>query len=279
MAKMKRITAALLLALVMCFSFSSISTVSADELSSDDWEQISLDLQQGDQQSGEDFGFIKNNTSDSDDGEWILYLGIGFVVLGLCGITYAVLSSKRQRALAKKRRAEYIRRMNNQKRNPSEVRRGTRNPQQRRPVQNQQTARGNANTGVSRGGGQQRSQNNYGGGYIKGSSRYADGGARNSQPSYGNNTDMYSDSSYGAYGGNYRNESYNRGNYDDGFRTAEINNSRNYQEDGTRSYSRNPAQNRWSDQYEDISSFSSADKNIYSSSSRKNNYINDYIDY
>ena len=109
MAKMKRITISFFLALIMCFSFSSIFTVSADELSSDDWEEISLNLQQGGEQSGEDFNFIKENNGKSDDGEWILYVGIGLVVLGLLGITYAVLSSKRQRAIAKKRRDAYIR--------------------------------------------------------------------------------------------------------------------------------------------------------------------------
>lgn len=277
MAKMKRITAALFLALFMCFSFSSIFTVNADELSSDDWEQISLDLQQGDQQSGEDFNFIKNNNGNNDDGEWILYLGAGFVVLGLCGITYAVLSSKRQRALAKKRRAEYIRRMNNQRKASPESRRTSpaRNPQQRRPVQGQQQSRNTGAAQSPRGYNQQRRPDSYNSGYGTGNSGYQDNRTRYQNSRENNGMDVYSNS-YDNYGNNI----YSSGDYNDGYRVSGRN-SREPVNDGTRTYNRRPVQNdRSSDQYEDISSFSSSDKNIYSSSTRKNNkYINDYIDY
>lgn len=278
MAKMKRITAALFLALFMCFSFSSIFTVSADELSSDDWDQISLDLQGGDQQSGEDFGFIKNNNGGFDDGEWILYLGIGLIVVGMCGIVFAVLSSKRQRALARKRRAEYIKRMNSQqKRVPPDAQRRSvnmRNPQQRRPVQTQQQSRNIASQSPRTYNQPRRQQYDY----IKGSSRYVDGGSRY-QPSQKNiPADMYSESN-GEYIDRNYNGNYNA-DYEDGYRVSRrttrepLNNSSNIN-------SGRPVQGQPNDQYEDISSFSSADKNIYSSSTRKNNnkYINDYIDY
>lgn len=281
MAKMKRMTAALFLALFMCFSFSSIFTVSADELSSDDWEQISLDLQQGDQRSGEDFNFIKNNTAGSDDGEWILYLGIGFVVLGLCGITFAVFSSKRQRALARKRRAEYIKRLNSQQRPTAQrrpapdaapVRRNVaKNPQQRRPVQNQQPGRPTPSQG-SRGYSQQRPQSSHGG-YIGGSGRYVDNGARYQPVPEGSDQNVYSNSQ-----GNYNNPNYRNGDYDDGYRDS----GRTVREplnEETRVYNRRPVQQGYAnDEYEDISSFSS-DRNIYSSSKKNNKYINDYIDY
>lgn len=255
MAKMKRITISFFLALIMCFSFSSIFTVSADELSSDDWEEISLNLQQGGEQSGEDFNFIKENNGKSDDGEWILYVGIGLVVLGLLGITYAVLSSKRQRAIAKKRRDAYIRNAKaaNRKRvNSTQQSRGrTKQASTAKPQQGQR--RSASSSGSTRRAydesGKYDSYNS-----IKGS-RYVDGGVRrtNSQPS--------------------------QDFYDDGYGRSASQQSQ-FADDDVKTYTRKSSQPRKTPGYEDISSFSSSDRDIYSSSSRKNSkYINDYIDY
>lgn len=257
MAKMKRITVSVFLALIMCFSFSTIFTVQADELSSDDWEQISLDLQQGDQ-SGEDFNFIKENSPSADDGEWMLYVGIGFVAIGILGITYTVLSSKRQRALARKRREDYIRNLNAaSRRRPSnygQPRNRTRQPEQRRPVQSQTQRRPAPSNGGRRAYDESDRYNSYD--YIKGS-RYVDGGVRRQNSQYS-------------------------GGYSDGYRSSYQNNEQF--SDDVKTYTRRQTQTRRSPDYEDISSFSSSDRDIYSSSARKPNstkskYINQYLDY
>lgn len=259
MAKMKRITISVFLALIMCFSFSSVFTVNvnADELSSDDWEQISLDLQQGGEQSGEDFNFIKDNNGKGDDGEWILFLGIGFVAVGLLGITYAVLSSKRQRAIARRRREEYIRNLSaSGRRRPSSTQQGRAKPKQYsgRPQQSQGQRRQPSPSGSARRQYDEGSQYEY----IKGSS-YADGGVRRSNSHSQLPPDYY--------------------DYNDGYGNSVPNRSQ-MPDDDMKTYTRRPSKPRKSPGYEDISSFSSSDRDIYSSSSRKNSkYINDYIDY
>ena len=89
---------------------------------------------------------------------------------------------------------------------------------------------------------------------IKGS-RYVDGGVRrtNSQPS--------------------------QDFYDDGYGRSASQQSQ-FADDDVKTYTRKSSQPRKTPGYEDISSFSSSDRDIYSSSSRKNSkYINDYIDY
>lgn len=248
MAKMKRITISFFLALIMCFSFSSVFTVSADELSSDDWEEISLNLQQGGEQSGEDFNFIKNNTSDNDDGEWILLLGIGFIVLGLCGITYAVLSSKKQRAIAKKRREDYIRNMNNNRRKSPQNRPRSRTDSLYANTSQKKISEGKRAQDLS----SQQSTHDF----IKGS-RFADEGVR---------IPRYQASSNSSYGDDY-----------------DISNRRYKNNEDVKTYNRKSSQVNRSADYEDISSFSSNDNNIYSSSSKQRsvnkNYINDYLEY
>lgn len=257
MAKMKRITISFFLVLIMCFSFSSVFTVTADELSSDDWEQISLDLQQGGEQSGEDFNFIKDNNGKGDDGDWILYLGIALIAVGILGMTYAFLSSKRQRALAKKRRDDYIRNLNAQNR------RKTAASQQSRPRTRQQTSgrpqQSQSQRRPSSGSSPRRTYDEYD--HIKGSS-YVDSGVRRtgSQPQYESYDDGYDNNGYSRYP-EQRNQIRDDGD--------------------VKTYKRRSSQPRKTPGYEDISSFSSPDgRDIYSSSSRRNSkYINDYIDY
>lgn len=249
MAKLKRITLSLFLALIMCFSFSTAFTVSADELSSDDWEQISLDLQQGsDEQSGEDFNFIKNNTANNDDGEWILFLGLGFVLIGLCGITYAVLSSKKQRAIAKKRREDYIRNMNTNRRKAPQNRARSRSGSLSSNTPQSRTSAGKRAQDIS----SRQSSHDF----IKGS-RYADEGVK--RPRHQTSSNSYGDS-FDITSHRYREDN-----------------------DDVKTYTRKSSTINKNPDYEDTSSFSSSDTNIYSSSSKnsneKENYINDYIDY
>ncbi|MGN1433642.1 MAG: hypothetical protein ACI4XI_08070 [Ruminococcus sp.] len=65
-------------------------------LSNSDWKDISASLKNAGQGSGDDsddFGFIKNNDSLSDNGEWMLYTGIACLALSAAGIAYVIISS------------------------------------------------------------------------------------------------------------------------------------------------------------------------------------------
>ncbi len=65
-------------------------------LSNNDWKDISANLKnagQGDGNDSDDFGFIKNNDSLSDNGEWMLYAGIACLALSAAGIAYVIISS------------------------------------------------------------------------------------------------------------------------------------------------------------------------------------------
>lgn len=68
--------------------------VDNSELSSNDWKEITANLKtvDADTSDGDDFNFIKNNNSLSDDGEWMLILSIVLLVLGFAGIGYVVAS-------------------------------------------------------------------------------------------------------------------------------------------------------------------------------------------
>ena len=64
-------------------------------LSNSDWKDISASLKNagnsGDNDS-DDFGFIKNNDSLNDNGEWMLYSGIACLALSAAGIVYVIVS-------------------------------------------------------------------------------------------------------------------------------------------------------------------------------------------
>lgn len=65
-------------------------------LSNSDWKDISASLKNAGQDSeddSDDFGFIKNNDSLSDNGEWMLYTGIACLALSAAGIAYVIISS------------------------------------------------------------------------------------------------------------------------------------------------------------------------------------------
>lgn len=65
-------------------------------LSNSDWKDISASLKNAGNDSendSDDFGFIKNNDSLSDNGEWMLYIGIVCLALSAAGIAYVIISS------------------------------------------------------------------------------------------------------------------------------------------------------------------------------------------
>ncbi|MGN0502852.1 MAG: hypothetical protein ACI4HN_07995 [Ruminococcus sp.] len=65
-------------------------------LSNSDWKDISASLKnagQGSENDSDDFGFIKNNDSLGDNGEWMLYTGIACLALSAAGIAYVIISS------------------------------------------------------------------------------------------------------------------------------------------------------------------------------------------
>lgn len=65
-------------------------------LSNNDWKDISASLKnagKGSDDDSDDFGFIKNNDSLSDNGEWMLYTGIACLALSAAGIAYVIISS------------------------------------------------------------------------------------------------------------------------------------------------------------------------------------------
>lgn len=78
--------------------------VDGKELNSNDWKDIAQRLKDAgsaDDDDGDDFGFIKNNNSTTDNGEWLLIGGILCLVLSAAGIAYIVVSTvKRKKSLA-----------------------------------------------------------------------------------------------------------------------------------------------------------------------------------
>ncbi len=74
------------------------------ELNSKDWKDIQTNLSKAGNSGSDsdDFAFIKNNDSKSDNGEWMLILGITLIILSAAGITYVIASnvSKRKKAAA-----------------------------------------------------------------------------------------------------------------------------------------------------------------------------------
>lgn len=74
--------------------YESDGKVDESELSDSDWEAIAQSLSNDNNSSGgDDFNFIKNNTSSGDNGLWMLILGAILVILAILGITYVIISS------------------------------------------------------------------------------------------------------------------------------------------------------------------------------------------
>lgn len=69
-------------------------------LSNSDWKDISASLKnagKGSENDSDDFGFIKNNVSLSDNGEWMLFTGIACLALSAAGIAYVIISAVSKR--------------------------------------------------------------------------------------------------------------------------------------------------------------------------------------
>lgn len=69
-------------------------------LSNSDWKDISASLKnagKGNENDSDDFGFIKNNDSLSDNGEWMLFTGIACLALSAAGIAYVIISAVSKR--------------------------------------------------------------------------------------------------------------------------------------------------------------------------------------
>lgn len=69
-------------------------------LSNSDWKDISASLKnagKGSENDSDDFGFIKNNDSLSDNGEWMLLTGIACLALSAAGIAYVIISAVSKR--------------------------------------------------------------------------------------------------------------------------------------------------------------------------------------
>lgn len=77
----------------------SRDTIDDKTLSKSDWNDISANLKNASLQDsdGDDFSFIKKNTSKSDNGHWMLYAGIACVVLSIAGIVFFIVSTVKSR--------------------------------------------------------------------------------------------------------------------------------------------------------------------------------------
>ena len=76
-----------------------------DELTSDDWKSIMLDLEQGNMADGtKTFNFIKNNKETEEDYSlmWMLYLGMGLIIAAVFIILFVVISSNKAKKNFKK---------------------------------------------------------------------------------------------------------------------------------------------------------------------------------
>lgn len=81
--------------------YDSDREISDDELSKNDWNEIAANLAKSsantDGDDGGDFNFIKKNDSRSDNGGWILIVGIVLILLSIAGISYTVVSTVKNR--------------------------------------------------------------------------------------------------------------------------------------------------------------------------------------
>lgn len=74
--------------------YTTNKEVDKNVLSADDWSEISAMLKDTDSSAGDgdDFNFIKKNTTKGDNGDWMLYVAIALLAVGLGGIIYVVAS-------------------------------------------------------------------------------------------------------------------------------------------------------------------------------------------
>lgn len=74
--------------------YESNRKIDDKELSDSDWKDIAANLKNASLSGsgGDDFDFIKKNSSTSDNGEWMLIVGIVCLLLAAAGIAYTVVS-------------------------------------------------------------------------------------------------------------------------------------------------------------------------------------------
>ena len=77
----------------------SKDTIDDKTLSQSDWNDISANLKNAslNDSDGDDFNFIKKNTSKSDNGHWMLYAGIVCLILSVAGIVYFIIATVKSR--------------------------------------------------------------------------------------------------------------------------------------------------------------------------------------
>ena len=77
----------------------SRDTIDDKTLSKSDWNDISANLKNASltDSDGDDFNFIKKNTSKSDNGHWMLYAGIVCLILSVAGIVYFIIATVKSR--------------------------------------------------------------------------------------------------------------------------------------------------------------------------------------
>ena len=77
----------------------SKDTIDDKTLSQSDWNDISANLKNASltDSDGDDFNFIKKNTSKSDNGHWMLYAGIVCLILSVAGIVYFIIATVKSR--------------------------------------------------------------------------------------------------------------------------------------------------------------------------------------
>lgn len=76
--------------------YNSNHKIDENTLSNKDWKDIAANLKNasmGSEDDSDDFGFIKNNDSLYDNGEWMLFAGIACLALGAAGIIYVIIST------------------------------------------------------------------------------------------------------------------------------------------------------------------------------------------
>lgn len=85
---------------------ASEEEIDTDELSADDWKSIMLDLEAGNITDGtKTFNFIKNNEEEGDTSiAWMLYLGMGLIMLAVFIVIYVIISTKKANRSARKYR-------------------------------------------------------------------------------------------------------------------------------------------------------------------------------
>ncbi len=79
--------------------YDSNHVIDDSVLSNGDWNDIAANLKNASRtdDGSDDFGFIKNNDSLGDNGEWMLIVGIMCLLLSAAGITYLIASSVMRR--------------------------------------------------------------------------------------------------------------------------------------------------------------------------------------